>query len=67
MDTYYETLLGQILAGEQQVLEDMIDLYFEEGCYCFEGIKVYNFKSLRIYEAVEFLKDNYEYLKDFIQ
>lgn len=67
MEKYYEVLLGQILAGEQQVLEDMIDLYFEEGGYCFEGTKIYNFKSLRIYEAVEFLKDNYGYLKDFIQ
>ena len=66
MEKYYRSLLGQILQGEQELLRDMIDSYFEDG-YSLEGNVIYSFESLRIHEAIEFLKDNYEYLKDFIQ
>ena len=66
MKKYYSSLLGQILQGEQELLRDIIDTRFEEG-YEFEGNTIYSFESLRIHEAIEFLKDNYEYLKDFIQ
>ena len=66
MKKYYSSLLGQILQGEQELLRDIIDTRFEDG-YSFEGNTIYSFESLRIHEAIEFLKDNYEYLKDFIQ
>lgn len=66
MEKYYRSLLGQILQGEQELLRDIINTRFEEG-HSFEGSTIYSFESLRIHEAIEFLKDNYEYLKDFIQ
>lgn len=66
MKEYYNILLGQILQGEHQKLKSIIDDRMEEG-YEFEGRVIYSFESLRIHEAVEFLKDNYEYLRGFIQ
>ncbi len=66
MKERYNILLGQILQGEHQKLKSIIDNRMEEG-YEFEGNTIYSFESLRIHEAIEFLKDNYEYLKDFIQ
>lgn len=66
MKEYYSILLGQILQGKHQKLKSIIDNRMNEG-YEFEGSTIYSFESLRIYEAIEFLKDNYEYLKDFIQ
>lgn len=65
MKEYYSNLLGQILQGEYQKLKSIIDNRMDEG-YEFEGNIVYSFESLRIYEAIEFLKDNYEYLQGFI-
>ncbi len=65
MKEYYSNLLGQILQGEYQKLKSIIDNRMDEG-YEFEGNIVYSFESLRIYEVIEFLKDNYEYLQGFI-
>ncbi len=65
MKEYYSNLLGQILQGEHQKLKSIIDNRMDEG-YEFEGNIVYSFESLRIYEVIEFLKDNYEYLQGFI-
>lgn len=65
-DCYYRNLLGQILQGDQEPLRRFIELRFEDG-YEFEGQIFYGFESLRIHEAITFLKEDYEYIKSFIQ
>lgn len=63
---YYRSLLGQILQGDQESLRKFIKSRFEDG-YEFEGQVVYSFESLRIYEAITFLEENYKHIKPFIQ
>ncbi len=66
MDKYYYNVLGQILQNERPVMRKLIDDLFDSG-YEIEGQTVYSFESLRIHEAVRFLKDEWEYLVSFFQ
>ncbi len=65
MEKYYKNILGQIIQDEQPEMKRVIDIRFEDG-YEIEGTIVYSFESLRIHEAVQFLKDNWEYLEPFL-
>lgn len=65
-ERYFKDLLGQILKGEQCELKEIIDLRMDEG-HELEGVTVYSFESLRIYEAITFLENNYACYKNLIR
>ena len=66
MDNYFKKVLAEILSDEQKPLKEFLDLRFEDG-YEFEGETRYSFESLLIHEAVQVLKDEWEYLEPFYQ
>lgn len=65
MKDYHKKLLAQILAGDQPLLEDVIDSRLDEGLE-FEGETFYSLESMRIWQVVEFLKESYEEIKELI-
>lgn len=61
MRRYYVDLLGQILKGEQDEMLRIINEHLYDNEY-----EVDNLFDYTINEAVDFLEENYNYLKDFM-
>lgn len=57
---YYKNLLGNILRGEHTKLEKIINSFFEDN----EEI---SFTDLSISQAIEWLADNYDNYKEYIE
>ncbi len=65
MKCYFKSILAQILQNEQPTITEMINIMFEDG-YEFEGQMIYSFNSLRIHEAISFIEDNWEILREYL-
>lgn len=64
---YYKNILGQILAGQQPVLEAFISDSLTENGHPDPLINVTydNLENMPISVAVQFLEDNWEYFSTF--